>query len=257
MNSPIREEDLHAFVDGRLEPARRAEVERLIAAEPALRLRLEAWARQRQALREAASALPPGPTPPSLSTTMLLEQHLARRRQPWRMAAAAAVIFALGAMSGMGGSMMMPSPPRPTEIARLQMEAASAYRVFAVDARPMEMDASHPEALRAWLAQKLGHAVTLPDLSAQGYHLLGGRVLAAMYGPAGMLIYEDAMGTRLTVYIQPMRLGREAEMRRVAMGSVSGFAWITGKIGYSVLAGEDDGEELDGIAAKLHAASRT
>ncbi|MDB5369131.1 MAG: putative transrane anti-sigma factor [Roseomonas sp.] len=60
---PIREEELHGYVDGRLDPARHAEVGRLIAADPGLRQRVEAWARQGEALR-AAMAAPRAPAPP-------------------------------------------------------------------------------------------------------------------------------------------------------------------------------------------------
>jgi anti-sigma factor RsiW len=59
-----------------------------------------------------------------------------------------------------------------------------------------------------------------------------------------MLIYEDAQHNRITVYIQPMRLGEETPMRPVDAGAVDGYAWINRQIGYSVMS--------DGDRARLH-----
>jgi anti-sigma factor RsiW len=249
----VREEELHAFIDGRLDPSRQVEVAKQIAADPALRARVEAWSRQAVALRDALSGFSRIPAPPGLNTVTLMEQRLARREPSWRMAASVALIFALGAAAGAGGGWAMREPARPTEIARLQIEAASAYRVFAADTtRPIEIGPEDRDTLVRWMAQKLGRRVSVPDLSSQGYRLLGGRVLTAMYGPAAMLLYEDTTGGRITVYVQPMSIGREAAMERVQGRAVDGFAWIAGRIGYSVLAGQgEDGEALHGIANQV------
>jgi len=253
----LREDELHAYVDGRLDPGRRQEVERRIAADPALRARIEDWEAQAEALRAALAPLAREPAPPELNPAELLQQQLARRAAPWRIAASVALVFALGAAAGGGATWALRGPPRPTEIARLQTEATTAWRVFASDtAQPVELDGEDPATLVRWMTQKLGRRVSVPDLSAQGYKLLGGRVLTAMYGPAAMLLYQDAAGTRLTVYLQPMSLGLPTAMQRVAApsaaGVVDGFAWIAGQIGYSVLTRPGGaGDALHGIADQV------
>ena len=142
---------------------------------------------------------------------------------------------------------MAHGPQRPSEIARLSLEAVSAYRVFANDpAHGIELPPDDPVELTRRMTQTLGRSVAVPDLSRAGYHLVGGRVLAVMYGPAGMLVYEDAAHNRITVYIQPMRVGEETPMRSVDAGAVDGYAWINRQIGYGVVS------EGDRARAPLH-----
>ncbi|HWX48605.1 MAG TPA: anti-sigma factor [Roseomonas sp.] len=245
-NRPVLEDDLHAYIDGRLDPARQAEVEAALARNPALRARVTAWRAQAQELREALAFRLAEPVPARLSLSRLTEQRLARRRPGWQMAAA--VVLALGL--GTAGGWTLRGPGGPTEIARLSMEAASAHLVFAEDpAHGVEVNAADRAVLVQWASRTMGRKVTLPDLSPFGYRLLGGRMLSAMYGPATMLVYADAAGNRLTVYVQPMKRGEPAPMRPVLVRSVGGYAWIKNKVGCSVLA--------DGETETLHAMANT
>ena len=126
------------------------------------------------------------------------------------------------------------------------MEAASAYRVFANDpVHAVEISSQDRAELRARITAKLGRRLALPDLTPMGYQLVGGRVLAAMYGPAAMLVYRDASDDRITLYVQPMRVGRPAAMRPMQAQAVDGYAWIDHQVGYTVMA--------DGARARLHA----
>ena len=139
---------------------------------------------------------------------------------------------------GCGGRLAGARTAKPVPRSRrLSLEAASAYRVFANDLphRPCRAArADSPVALAGLDDPEAGpHRVAVPDLSQLGYHLLGGRVLAVMYGPAAMLVYEDSQHNRITVYIQPMRRGQETPMRSVDAGAVDGYAWINRQIGYS------------------------
>ncbi|MDB5369132.1 MAG: hypothetical protein JWP20_690 [Roseomonas sp.] len=164
-----------------------------------------------------------------------------------------ALLLGLGAASGAAGPWALREPARPSEIACLQIEAATAYRVFAADeAHPAGAGPDDRAALARWMTRTLGRPALVPDLSAEGYRLLGGRTLTAMYGPAAMLTYEDPRSGRITLYVQPMRLGRVAGIQRVAAGAVDSFAWIAGRTGYSVLAPPgESGDALHGIASQL------
>jgi anti-sigma factor RsiW len=85
----------------------------------------------------------------------------------------------------------------------------------------------------------------VPDLSAQGYRLIGGRVLSTMVGPAAMLMYDDDQGGRITLFLQPMR-SDVAPMQPVSSGAANGFAWIDGHMGFGVIS---DGEApMHGLA---------
>ncbi len=246
---PVLEEELHAYVDDRLDPERREEVARRLAADPVLRSRVEDWRAQRDMLREALAFRTREPIPPELGLSNLAEARLAaaQRGNHWRVAASVVLALAIGA----AGGWLAHGPRSPSEITRLSMEAASAYRTFGKDSvRSIELRPDGQADLVAMLDKKLGRSIAVPDLSSAGYHLLGGRVLAVMYGPAAMLIYEDARHNRISVYIQPMRLGEETPMRPVDAGPVDGYAWINRQIGYSVMS-EGDQARLHSIANQV------
>ena len=246
---PVHEEELHAYVDGCLDPERRDAVEQRLAGDAVLRRRVEDWRTQRDTLRDGLAFRHHEPVPPALGLSSLAEARLAASRGGgrWRSAAAIALSLSVGAASGW----LAHGPQRPSEIARLSLEAVSAYRVFANDpAHGVDLPPDNPVELIGLMTQKLGRSVAVPDLSRLGYRLLGGRVLAVMYGPAAMLVYEDAGHNRITVYIQPMRVGEETPMRSVDAGAVDGYAWINRQIGYGVVS-EGDRGRLHSIANQV------
>jgi anti-sigma factor RsiW len=174
----------------------------------------------------------------------------------WSSRAAIAASLVLTLVLGGAGGWMIRGSRGPTEIGRLEMEATSAYRVFANDpARAIELSSDNRAEMVAWMTQKLGQKVSVPDLSGSGYHLMGGRMLSAMYGPAAMLIYQDGSANRITVYVQPMTVGKPAPMRQIEARSVDGYAWIEHQVGYTVLS-EGDHDRLHSLANKVRAEAR-
>ena len=87
MGSPIAEADLHAYADGQLAAARRAEVETFLAAHPQDRARVDAWQAQRQALRSLLDPVLDEPLP--LRLPLAAGARLAGARWPpasqWRV----------------------------------------------------------------------------------------------------------------------------------------------------------------------------
>jgi anti-sigma factor RsiW len=249
---PIDEDDLHAYVDGRLDTARREMVSRHLAANPAQHQRVADWAAHAEELRRALR--PDDANEQSLMLARLAGLRTARPATPlWRQPWAVAASIVLAMMVGGVGGWAIRGSQSPTEIARLGVEAASAYRIFANDpSRSVEISSDNQAELVAWMTQKLGRRILLPDLAAQGYHLVGGRVLAAMYGPAAMLVYRDAADNRITIYVQPMRIGEPAAMRPFEAQAVDGYAWIAHQVGYTVMS---DGHlaQLRSVAAQVQA----
>lgn len=227
---PITEPDLQAYVDRALDPARRAEVEDYLKAHPEVARRVAGYARQRDELRAALAPTADEPIPAELDLERLLETR-APRRATWRIALAAAAVFALG---GVAGWAVRGSSPT-AGIAALAQEATDSYRVFAPDrAHPVEL--REPTELVRWVSDRLQHPVSVPDLRGAGYRFMGGRVVATGHGPAGLLMYDDDRGTRMVVLIRPMAIERDTAMTTHTSGAVRGYSWATGGIGYSVVA---------------------
>jgi DNA-directed RNA polymerase specialized sigma24 family protein len=171
-NRPITEDDLHAYVDGVLEPEREAEVAAIWKATPT-------W---------------PGASPPFRTSAI----SCARRWRPSRTSRAVAaqsvrddreagdgvlpVWWAVAAMlmlsiGGLGGWVMRAAcRARPADLPRSRRKQPYSYSVYAPDrVRPVEMRASDSAQLVQWVSNRLKQPVKLPDLTGSGYRLMGGR----------------------------------------------------------------------------------
>jgi len=234
--SPVSEEDLHAYVDGRLDADRREAVDRYLRNHPELAASITTDIAQRNALREAFRAYAASPTPPHLNLIRLVEERLRRRRAPWRVAAAMVLAFGVGA----GGGLWFARQPL-TGIGELAQEAATSYSVYAVDEhRPVEIRADQRNVMTRWLSNRLNRQVAPPDLAAAGYELLGGRLVASPHGAAALFVYENAHHKRLIIYVRPMAEPSETTtIKAVDVSDLDGCAWIEQGIGYTLIAKED------------------
>jgi anti-sigma factor RsiW len=129
-------------------------------------------------------------------------------------------------------------------------QAVTAHRTFAQDrARPVEIPASDEALLRRRIAEHLGRAFPIPDLSQDGFRLIGGRILSAEGGPAAQLAYNDNRSDRVTVYIHVGDRG-ETSFRSIAEGDVQALYWVDDGCGY-VVSGRLDRERLQQIAESV------
>jgi anti-sigma factor RsiW len=253
-NRPITEDDLHAYVDGVLEPAREAEVTAYLEGHPDMARRFSAFSDQRDLLRKALAPIADEPLPPQLNLPGIIESRR-RRRSPVWWAVAAMLMLSIG---GLGGWVMRGSlQASPGGLAALAQEAADSYHVYAPDrVRPVEMRATDSAQLLQWVSNRLKQPVKLPDLTQSGYRLMGGRLVATSHGPAAMFMYDDDRGARLVVLTRPMILDRNAPMSPHSEGDVSGFAWADGGMGYSLM-GQAAAESLRPIANEVRRQART
>ena len=186
----ISEDELQAFVDNRLDQGRQSAVQRHLLEHPEIGRRIAAYTGQRDALREALAPLAAEPVPPQLHLQALVERRLGRRRMSWAVAASVAFAFALGGAGGWfaRGGFMQP----PGTMMLLTEQAVANYIVYTADRRrPTELGADQRDDLARWVSNRLNHKVAPPDLSADGYHYMGGRLAATPNGPAGMFMYDD------------------------------------------------------------------
>jgi anti-sigma factor RsiW len=230
---PITEDDLHAYVDGVLDTARHAEVTTYLGAHPAVAQRIGGFSSQRAMLRAALAPIADEPIPPQLNLARIIEARRRRRAPTW-WAAAAAVLLCIG---GLGGWLLRGAGlPASEGIAALAQEAADSYNVYAPDhVQPVEMRASDQTKFAEWVSQRVHRPMTVPDLSASGYRLMGGRLIATSHGPAAMLMYDDDHGTRLVMLTRPMATDQSAPMSLRSHGTVYGLTWADAGMGYSLV----------------------
>ena len=233
----VNEERLQAYVDGQLDPAERAEFEALLRADPAAAENVCAYQAQKQALRSAFEDVLTEPIP---------ERLRAPRSRPsaaWRAVAAVALLLAGGAGGWFANDWLRPPPPRLAQT--LTGEAVVAHRVYTKEVRhAVEVAANEEAHLVAWLSKRLDAPLAAPDLTKDGYSLVGGRLLPTNEGAAAHLMYENSTGDRLTLYVRTNRGGEETAFRFVQDGAVGAFYWLDGPLGYALLAEADRGTLL-------------
>ena len=230
MTDNVHEHELHAYVDGTLPEARRLEVEAWLAAHPADAARVQAWAAQNQSLHAAFDAVLNEPLP------LNLVRATRRPAVPAPFKAVAAMLSMLvtglvGYAIGLGSA-----GQAPAEAAYLARDAAIAHAVFSPEARhPVEVDAAHADHLVAWLSKRVGTQLQAPDFSAQGFDLLGGRLLTGETGPVAQFMYQDKIERRVTLYVRRAVAGnKETSFRHATENGVDVFYWIDGDFGYAL-----------------------
>jgi anti-sigma factor RsiW len=234
---PINDEELHAYVDGRLDTARVAEIEAWLATNPGAAARVESWRGQNRALRAMFDPMLDESVPARLTDTL----RRSRRPAPWRVAAAVAW-FALGGVAGYA----LHERTMPPAASMLFAERATvAHVVYAAEVlHPVEVTAEQEQHLVQWLSKRLGRDLRTPDLSTLGYQLVGGRLLPGDSGPAAQFMYQDAVGARLTLYVTSAGEGAGASAFRFhEERGARAFYWVDRDLGFA-LVGDVDRERL-------------
>lgn len=235
---PVQENDLHALVDGQLPPQRaQAVLARLDAADTE---RLAHWTAQRNRLRSLHAALVHEPPPEPLRATATRLQALHdRQAQYWRWGGmAASVLLAFGLGWGLRGQWpgTLASAQAPLASAqRFAQQAAVAHAVYQPEQRhPVEVAAAQQEHLVQWLSKRLNRPLTVPVLTAQGFELVGGRLLPGGSGARAQFMYQNAAGQRITLYLGALEQAQAEAFHFYGDGAVSSFYWVDRGFGYAL-----------------------
>lgn len=241
---PISRDDLHAYVDGALAPDRRQAVEAHLAGDREAAAFVAACRTQNDLLHTLYDPVLEEPLPAGLAVPA------ARAWSPLARLAAAIVLLLSGGLAG-----WWLRGPGQTEVMHqdLALQAAAAYAVFTPEVRhPVEVGAAEERHLVAWLSKRLQVKLKAPALGASGFHLVGGRLLSATGGPAGLFMYENAAGRRLTLYVR--RHGQtvgETAFRYAHQDGIGVFYWIDRELSYA-LAGEMDKKTLLALSRAIY-----
>lgn len=233
-NRPITEDDLHAYIDGRLDAARAQEVSAYLEKHQDVASRFASYGAQRTILHGAFDPVADEPVPSRLNLNHMIAARRQNRVFTWRLAAAAVVLLFAG---GSGGWYMRDMMAPPTEgVVALAREASDSFVTYAADkTRPVELRADNMVELVGWATERMGHRPVLPDLSKSGYRLMGGRVVSTPHGAGLMLMYDNDQGIRLVMLTRPMAVDQTRTMTPHSQGRVDGWAWASNGMGYSLV----------------------
>jgi anti-sigma factor RsiW len=232
--SQITRDQLMAYADGQLPQAERDAVDAYLAANPEAAAELALLQRQNDAIRTLFG--PAG----------------AESVPPWSWAAAAVVLLGLGL--GMGWSarpLFEASPASDTLIA----DAVNAHTVYVAENRhAVEVGSDDSEHLSTWLSNRLDTPLGMPDLTAQGFTLVGGRLLPGepdAGGRAAQLMYEDSAQQRVTIYVTAALPDGKPAYQFASYDGAEAFYWANARITCTVV-GTLPTDQMKAVAGAIY-----
>lgn len=281
---------IHALVDGELDAAAALAVERRIAADPALaaeharilalqgavgrlprpdvsddfRARIAAIGtasaekeQDGEPQRGAPSALPgliagTGGTQRRAADTRPSQGRPAPRAGrfgsfDWRAMAASIVMSAVLA-SGATQWVMFNSASDS-----IAAEIAGDHRRSLLAASPIDIVSSDRHTVKPWLDARIGVSPPAPDLTADGFALIGGRVEVVSGRPVPALVYRHREHL-ITLVAEPQEGGRVTEPKDVSSGGFSMVHWSDGAFSYWAIS-DMERPELDDFVARFRKAA--
>jgi anti-sigma factor RsiW len=255
MTKSVENWALHAYADGELDAAEQSEIESLIDQNPDARRVVDGVRRQKTALKGAYDTVLSEPVP-----EVLLRSVSSGRSQwmggGWKKLAIAASVGALifGLAGGWIGSTMWRGPVVSAfEAVAFQDRAINAHIVFASDfSHPVEMGAADKLRFNTWLEKRIGDKFGVPDLTKNGYALIGGRLLGEDGEPAGLLMYEDLKTKqRLSIFFAKGDGKSNTPMQFHYRGNLMACFWAEPDLVYA-LAGEQSVKVMLPLAEAAH-----
>ena len=204
---------LNAYCDGELDLASAAAFERRLAEDA----KLHAEYTRLMSLRQAFRSLPPSEMPAGLQARILSRLDAAERpnritalrQRSWSLQAlAAAAVF--GAVISSSVMMTLDRFDQREEVAS-QVVAGHIRGLLAP--QPFDVASSDRHTVKPWFTSRLPESPQVPDLAAQGFTLLGGRVDVIGHAPVATIVYKHAAHT---VSLTTLRSGQSISDQAVA-----------------------------------------
>jgi anti-sigma factor RsiW len=215
MIASLRDNDelqLNAYCDGELDPASANEFERRLASDASLKARYD----RLLSLRQAVRAVPQVELPPGLQARIQSRLDAERpgnvtvlRRRSWSFQAlAAAALF--GAVISSSVMMTLEQYGQRENIAS---QAVAGHIRSLLAPQPFDIASSDRHTVKPWFTARLPASPQVPDLAAQGFMLLGGRVDVIGHDPVPTIVYKHAAHT---VSLTTLRRGQSVSEQAIA-----------------------------------------
>jgi anti-sigma factor RsiW len=205
MAASLRDSDelqLNAYSDGELDPVSANEFERRLASDDSLEARYD----RLLSLRHAVRSLPQLDMPAGLQARIQARLDAERpsnvtvlRRRSWSsQALAAAAVF--GAVLSSSVMVTLEQHAQRKNVAN-QVVAGHIRSLLAP--QPFDIASSDRHTVKPWFTARLPESPQVPDLAAQGFALLGGRVDVVGNSPVATIVYRHAAHTVSLTTLRP------------------------------------------------------
>ena len=202
----ISREELHAFIDGELDSVRAAEIAKLVASDPVLAARVEAFRADKKRLEQIYGTLRDLPVPPKWLQSV--EDRLVRQRPRFP-----SVYLSRRGVAAIAASLLLVLTVNlwiVYERFSTTNEDAIIAEAFAArqDATPPEQSfaalaLAAPEQRDQVVRTALSMSLKAPDLTKLGYRLANIRVYSGKPGGKAVeLAYRDAQNRLFTLYLR-------------------------------------------------------
>jgi len=241
----IEASELHALVDGELDPARQAEVEALLARNPEDAKRVAGYRAQNAGMHALFDGIIDEDLPPIIANELVVQRQWPRRSGA--VAAGIALLIAgavfgwvvRGAMAPVnGGATQIAQTAPPIDTKELMVRAAMAHVVGSDEDLHLASSENIGDTSR-YITTRMGKKVRVPQLSSLGYELVGSRVLPDTAGPAAQFVFEETDGARVTLYVR----GESADGLDITYAladDLTMFYWNDSKHSYALVREIDD-----------------
>jgi len=246
---PIGELEINALVDGELTGEAADDARRAIEDDEGLEA-VAIWGDTlNRRLHSAFDGVLARPMP--TGTSGLLQQRSGYRFPSGarRLAAAAAIAAIAAGIGYFAGTADLAMSTVPAHFAQL---ALGAHQVYASEVRhPVEVAGADQLHLGQWLSKRLDVDFAVPDIKDTGFVLLGGRLLAEGERPAALLMYEDATGHRITLYIEKSSPAGGTALRYTSNGPLAAYYWIDSPLACAI-SGDLASDQLKAVAQRVY-----
>ncbi len=225
---------LNAYCDGELDPAAASEFERRMERDSALKARYS----QLMSLRQTVRSIPPTEVPSGLQARIEARVNAERanveraagvnnagafRRRNWSFQALAASAVFGAVISGS----VLKTIDHFAQRDVLASEVVAGHIRGLMAPQPFDIASSDRHTVKPWFTSRLPESPQVPDLSAEGFALEGGRVDVIGDRPVATIVYRHAAHT---VSLTTLPRGRTVPDQTIAGYNVR--SWSDGNFSY-------------------------
>jgi anti-sigma factor RsiW len=246
MNCHDAQSWLHGYLDGELDPPTTLQYEQHVRECPACAKTLaEQKALQTAMKADALYYRAPEYLRDRLRASLCKQSRSSFGRFPWRIVAAAAcLIFCVGL-----GFLAARFTFAPSARERVAQEVASAHIRSMQAEHLVDKASSDRHEVKPWFNGRLDFSPPTPDLSKEGFSLVGGRMDYIDGKSVAALVYRRRKHI-INVFIWPDSANQDAGIRREAHQSYNLFHWSRGGMNYWVVS-DLDPAELNELVQRL------
>ncbi len=257
VNNQIDELMLHAYVDGELCEADGRLVEEYLQTHPEAMALVESIQKQNRLLKTGFDPVLDEEIPDFLLEAVTDgntndKKKTKRWFAPYRVASLVLPLV-LGGILGWGlKPIETEKMSLTTETMSFVKQARLAHVMYTPEKlHPVDVTSKHEKHLVAWISKRLGIDIETPDLTGQGFKLVGGRLLPNETGPSAQFMYENSQGQRLTLYVNKNYNKEETAFEFFEDGDIASFYWVDKSLVYA-LTGDLNRQQLLDISHHIY-----